>query len=261
MALPRLVERFADATCFTLDEAVDALGKEKTAVRKDIDYLKSEGWIESVRRGLYAIDPDRPTTRSVDPYVLASKVTNPYLVGHHTALELHGVAESGTFDTLYVSAPRRFEPFTYRGTTIRQVTIDETVLTCEHATQRQTRSGEPIELATRELALLQCADRPRYAGGLPEIMASVAGFPYLRWEALLELLECFDKTVLYRKVGFLVDVNRQRWSPPEDVLDTLGSNLGEGNTYFGIAPNEGGEHVSEWQLVVPPQAAEGSSVG
>lgn len=254
MARPRLVQAFADSACFTLDEAVAELRHDRAAVRKEIEYLRRTGYVTLVRRGLYAMEPAKAGTAPVDRFVLASKLTEPHLLGYHSALELHGVAESASYNEVYVCAEGWFEPVEYRQTLFRSVGTDRRLI--DQGATTVKRSGLTLPVACRELALLQCAGRLEYAGGLSELLNSVAGFPYLKWERLLELLDLIDKTVLYRKTGFLVDHHADRWRPPSDLLDRIKSKTGRGATYFGIRPNEGGVHVAGWNVIVPAEFAQ-----
>lgn len=258
MALPELLETFRTPACFTLDEASQALEKPRSTVLDEIKYLMKQDYIRSVRRELYAFNPER-TGRSADRFVVASKVTEPYVFGYHSALELHGVAQSAMYSEVYIATPSRFSPFEYDGARVRRVESD-TELIEEGATELK-RSGTKLKVASRELALVQCADRPKYAGGLEEVLLSVEGFPYLRWDVLEELLSRAGKKVLYRKVGFILSYHTRRWDPPQDLLDRL-AEAGRGQpTYFGTTPERGGTLVPDWDLLVPqrfiPEAQDG----
>ncbi len=74
MTLPRLVQEFAAPGCFTLDEATAATGKARAAIKKEIEYLQARGYLESVRRGLYVLDPGKSFGPDPDRFVVASKV-------------------------------------------------------------------------------------------------------------------------------------------------------------------------------------------
>lgn len=255
MALPRLVRAFADAGCFTLDEAVDALGQDRTSTRKEIDYLRRVGYVTLVRRGLYAMNPSKiPGGDQVDRFVIASKLAEPYMLGYHSALEAHGVAESGFFNEVYVCTEDWFNSIEFQRLTYRAVSATSELIGEGSTSVR--RSGQEVQVASPELTILQCADRLAYAGGLSETVESLRGFPYVKWERLLDLLDQIGKTVLYRKVGFLATFFRDRWRTPEEILDQLEENVGQGSTYFGIGPNEGGTHVPRWQVIVPARYAE-----
>ncbi len=252
MPRPRLVEAFQTPACFTMDEAVAVTGEDREATWKQVKYLLDRGYVERVRRGLYVLVPERAGSDSPDPLVVASKVVEPYLFSYHTALELNGVAESAFFHSVYVAAPTRFTPFTWNRQAFHPVAIDMEVLDAGRSTTK--RSGGTLHVACRELALIQCADRLEYAGGLPEVLASVSGFPYVDWGRLLDLLAIYGKTVLYRKVGYLVAANADSWRLPDAVRRELRAKLGTGTTYFGVKPNRGGRSEPDWQVIVPAHA-------
>lgn len=260
MALPRLVRAFADAGCFTLDEAVEVLGQDRASTRKEIDYLRQVGYVTLVRRGLYAMKSSKiPGGGQVDRFVIASKLAEPYLLGYHSALEAHGIAESGFFNEVYVCTEDWFKPIEFQRLTYRAVSTNPGLI--REGSTGVRRSGQELQIASRELTILQCADRLAYAGGLSEVIESLRGFPYVTWERLLDLLDLVDKTVLYRKVGFLAAFYQDRWRTPDEILDQLEDHVGQGSTYFGIGPNEGGTHVPRWQVIVPARYAEEVSHG
>lgn len=258
MALPELLQTFRTPACFTLDEAIEALEKPRSTVLDEVKYLMKQDYIRSVRRGLYVFDPDR-TGQKADRFVVASKATDPYLLGYHSALELHGVARSAFFDTVYVASPRRFSNFTYDGSQVRRVKTSEEIL--EAGETQVKRDGENLQVANRELTLIQCLHRPKYAGGLEEVLDSLEGFPYVRWPQLTSLLDLFDQKNLYRRVGWVATYHRSRWDPPTEVLDELQEQGGDSPDYFGTTPERGGTLVPEWNLLVPDRFAEGTPHG
>lgn len=248
VSLPRLIEMFADPSCFTSKEAATALGKTPTAVRNDIKYLIRAGYVSTVRKGLYAFDPGK-TGRAADRYVLASKLAAPSLLSYHTALELHGVAQSALWNVVYVGTPGRFEGFEYGESTFKPVFVPTPLM--DLGAEPMTHGGVTIHVACRELAILQCADRLAYAGGFEELLKSIEGFAYLNWTRLTSLLAVYRKAALYRKTGFIVEQFADRWKPPADLFARLHAKKGKGLTYFGAAPRQGGELLSRWQLILP----------
>lgn len=255
MALPQLLETFRTPACFTLDEASQALDKPRSTVLDEIKYLMKQDYVHSVRRELYVFDPER-TGRLADRYVVASKVTEPYVFGYHSALDLHGVAQSAIYTDVYIATPNRFSSFEYEGARVRRVGTEAELI--DAGATKVKRSGTNLQVASRELALVQCADRLKYAGGLEEVLLSLEGFPYLRWDVLEELLSLIGKKVLYRKVGFILRYHAERWDPPNELLDRL-EDSGRGQaSYFGTTPGRGGTLVPRWDLVVPQRlVAEG----
>lgn len=253
MALPRLLKAFQTPACFTLEEAVEVLDKPRSTVLEQVRYLRKRGYLRSVRRGLYAFDPDA-TGRRADRFVVASKVASPYVLGYHSALELHGFAESVFYDTVHVATPARFAAFDFEGTRVRRVAADPELIAVGAVEHK--RSGQTVKVASRELALVQCADRVKYAGGLEEVLLSVQGFPSLAFDALKEVLSVVDKKVLYRKVGFILTYLADRWDPPSEVIAWLATRGGGQAAYFGTDPGRGGTLVPAWDLIVPARFAE-----
>ncbi len=170
-----------------------------------------------------------------------------------------GVAQSAFYNVVYVATPRRLRPFEYRESRFAPVATPATLL--ELGVEEMKRSGETLRVAGRELALAQCADRLDLAGGFDELAQSLNGFPSLRWDVLSQILSKFDKVALYRKVGFLVDMNADRWRPPTEFLADVQRRTGKGATYFGVGSNQHGRWLPRWHVVVPERWSEVTAVG
>ncbi len=256
MPLPLLVKEFQAPGCFTLREAEAALGAVRA--REHVKYLLKHRYIEAVRRGLYALVPER-TGALPDRYVLASKAHPDGYLSHHTALEMLGVAQATFAGALYITVPTRVAPFAYRGTTVHPVVSDQPVHGPGLVTSVK-RGGQDLRVSGRELTLVQCLDRLRYAGGLGEVLDSVEGFSGLDWDRLEALIELpggpYSKASLNAKVGFVVERNSSRWHPPEGFLDRLEGRTGKGINYLGTARGRGGRWVPRWRVIVPGTALE-----
>jgi predicted transcriptional regulator of viral defense system len=74
--------------------------------------------------------------------------------------------------------------------------------------------GESVQMATKERALLDALDRPRYAGGIAEVsrMVSRAGGS-LSWDALLELLRRWGESAVVQRLGYLLDLHHVSLRP------------------------------------------------
>lgn len=253
-SLPRLLREFHAPGCFTLGEAEAILGPGRA--REHVRYLQGQGYIETVRRGLYAFVPET-TGVLPDRYLVAAKVSSEVYLSHHTALELLGVAQTTFVGQLYVSVPSRVAPFSHGGTRVNPIVSTRPV---EKYLTTVKRGGQDLRVSGRELTLVQCLDRLGYAGGLEEVMRSVEGFSGLDWDLLEALIDPgegpYGKTSLNAKVGFLVERSSDRWHPPEDLLERLSDRTGKGVTYLGIERGGGGRWLPRWRVIVPQQALE-----
>jgi predicted transcriptional regulator of viral defense system len=256
MPLPHLAKEFLAPGCFTLHEAEAVLGAKRA--REQVRYLLKQGYAETVRRGLYVLVPER-TGVMPDRYVLASKVSPEAYLSHHTALEVLGIAQTTFAGTLYVTVPTRVASFAYGGTTVRPI-VSTRPVQAHGLLARVKRGGQDLMVSGRELTLVQCLDRPQYAGGLEEVLRSVEGFSSLDWDRLELLLEPpsgpFSKAALNAKVGFVVERNASRWRPPPEFLDRLAQRTGKGINYLGTSRGRGGRWVPRWRVIVPGPALE-----
>ena len=84
-----------------LDRFLSERGSGNTHTRNSLlAYHRKQGRIVHVRRGLYATVPRGmdPETASIDPYLVAAKMTGDAVLGYHTALEFHGRAYSAPLE-------------------------------------------------------------------------------------------------------------------------------------------------------------------
>ncbi len=248
-AVPTLYEAMYRRQVFTTTEAVEVTGQSSAQVVKQLSYLRQNGYLEQVRRGVYTVVPleARGDPPPPNPYLVASKLARPYLLSYHTGLELHGVAQS-VFYTVYVAAPKRFRTFTHRG--VKYQAVRATSEEVERAATELSVEDQRVKVASREWTVAHCALRLDLAGGFEEFVKSVAGFAYLKPDRLLEAAEALGPKVLYNRLGFLLDLYRDRWQVSRNDLSQFHARLSNYTDYFGTRPGEA-RYVREWNLMVP----------
>ena len=104
---------------FTGEELAERLSTSDRAGARTqeslVAYHTNTGRLVLVRRRLFAVIPPEAdnNTYSIDPYLIASRLTPDSVLSHHTALELHGRAYSVWQHLTYV-ASRPVEPLAFR---------------------------------------------------------------------------------------------------------------------------------------------------
>ena len=78
-------KELAALRCFTHDDMVQLAGSESSAVWQIKSYLQ-KGYIERVRRNLYAVISMETGQAIPNRYQIASRVTDDACVSHHSAL-------------------------------------------------------------------------------------------------------------------------------------------------------------------------------
>ena len=84
-------KELAALRCFTHDDMVQLAGSESSAVWQIKSYLQ-KGYIERVRRNLYAVISMETGQAIPNRYQIASRVTDDACVSHHSAFEYYGYA-------------------------------------------------------------------------------------------------------------------------------------------------------------------------
>jgi len=256
MPVPAAYLRLYDARVFTAEEAARALNKTGPQLHQTLHSLAEGGYVERVRRGLFAIrepgELESGRATAVNPYLLASKLTAPYALAYHTALEMHGVAHS-SYHAVHVASPKNFRGFEHRGVTYRHVRASAREV--ERSTETHKVEGQPVSVTTREWTLAHCALRPELAGGFEEILQSLRGFSSMRASAVLEAARFLRVKTLYNRAGFLLWANRERWHVTEEDLAPFKRGLSEHVHYFGTSKGQG-RFVPEWRVMIP-QSAQG----
>ena len=111
------------------DIASDIIEKQPISFRylynEYINKLRRAGKLLHPQRGIYVVvPPTKINEKSFQPdkYLIASKVKQPYYLGYHTALEIHGCAYSTYNEVLIVVSPKnKFRDFEFRHIRYRPV--------------------------------------------------------------------------------------------------------------------------------------------
>ncbi|HZL16821.1 MAG TPA: type IV toxin-antitoxin system AbiEi family antitoxin domain-containing protein [Polyangia bacterium] len=191
------------------------LGRSTSYARFLAHELVRKGWLERLRPGLFRLIPanrGREGVADTNPLAAGAALVHPSFFSFGTACSFHGLTEQ-VFSEVYIACQKRLRPRTVRNT--RYVFIDV----------RQDRFfgftdadvlGEVVPMATRERALLDAIDRPRFAGGLGEVSRIVArSAAKLSWPALLTLLRPWRESALVQRLGYLLDLNHVEVPAPE----------------------------------------------
>lgn len=235
--------------------ASNILGKERSfryIYNEYIKKLKGSGKLLHPRRGLYvAVPPQNIYENSFQPdrYLMASKIREPYYLGFHTALEIHGVAYS-SYDEVYIVVPpeKRFTPFEFKQVSYSPA-FDSSNRT---GIKKMTHKGQELVVSSPSRTFLDCIDRPRYAGGWEECLKSLESLGGVKSKDIKNILDERQKDMLYRKTGFILslfDENPYYEGILSQIKPYLKENIGDYPMYLNKSSKN--EFDEEWNLYVP----------
>lgn len=217
-------------------------------LHKSADYitnLREKGFLQKIKQGVYAIVPPNMIgndTYLPDKFLIAAHLKKKYYISHHSALELHGLAES-LFNKVYITLLNYSQSFEYKG-------ITYTFVSTKHffGIERIAYKSVNISISDLEKTVLDCIRNIHFTGGLEELVKSISGIPSLNYEKILDYLEQFNEQILYHKTGFLLECVKDL-SPPKKFLNTLKEHIGK-KVYY-LDKEKTSAYNKKWNIMVP----------
>ena len=237
----------------TLKDVTEVTGNYHTS-RDTMSRLVSKGYALRVHRGYYAgIPPEYLNTNyEIDRYVIAHKVSNlDGTLAYHSALELHGVAQS-YFNTVYYLRQKPLKTFRFQGIEYRYLRSEKLF-----GLTQIMREGIPLPVTDKERTFLDCIRRQDYCGGLEEMLKSLSTFHTLDVQKLDKYLNKYNEQSLLHKAGFVLSLMQDEMRIPESYLTQLRKKLKEKTYYLEPRAKSGsGQLVSGWNIIVPKNLEE-----
>ncbi|MFB3886848.1 MAG: transcriptional regulator [Thermodesulfobacteriota bacterium] len=217
-------------------------------------YYARKGRLLHVKRGLYAVVPSGANlkTFSVDPFLLAAKMTPDAVLAYHTALEFYGKAHSVRESFYYLTntfpRPLTFRGYRFRGVRFPKKLGDEKRLFGVNA---EERSGVSMRVTSLERTLVDVLDRPDLSGGWEEVWRSLESVEFFNLDQVVEYALLLKNSTTAAKVGFFLDQHRDALMVNDSYLDTLRGLRPQKPHYMMRTSRKPGRLVSNWNLVVP----------
>ena len=225
-------------------------------------YYTKTGRVIRVRRGLYAVVPQRANSDvyPVEPYLIASKLTSDAVLSHHTALEFHGWAYS-IWSQLIYSASRPVDLLAFRSHWFRGARFPEALRRSrnEHFdVQDSEHLGVRLHVTSLERTLVDVLHRPDLSGGWEEIWRSLEPVEYFNLDRVVEYVILLGNATTAAKVGFFLEQHRHTVMVEEHHLKTLRELRPRQPHYLDRNGRKPGRLVVDWNLVVPNDVLERS---
>ncbi|MCL2079413.1 MAG: transcriptional regulator [Oscillospiraceae bacterium] len=238
--------------CFTWEELCAVVGNTKTAESLASSYVK-KGYIQSVKRGLYAAVDLATGEAVVSKFRIAGKITPTSYVSHHAAFEYYGCANQVSYQA-QVSSDSVFAPFEYAGITYAYLAsrISGGIMT----------RPDGVRVTSTERTVLDGIQDFEKIMGLEELLRCLELLPTVKEENLLAHLSVYDKQVLYQKTGYILEHFRDTWNLSDDFFAACESKIGKSKRYlYKPSVHEKMKYNRRWRLVVPHDLLKTSDKG
>jgi predicted transcriptional regulator of viral defense system len=235
----------------SLDEIQHRAGVSPGFARKLAHELVRKRWLQRIRRGTYLLNPSSHGPDAVpdtDPLRIGSRLVEPYFFGFATAAELWGLLPQAS-RVYYIVTTTRWVPGRDGAVEFRPVrVIPERFFGAQSLTRREIT----FKVSDLERTVLDCLNRPEYAGGLSGVAHIFAlAKPKLSWPRLGSYLDRFDSRSLALRTGFLAEHVRPSLRPPRSwVEQRRPKSLAP---YVALGPprlyGRKGERDDRWQVI------------
>jgi predicted transcriptional regulator of viral defense system len=213
------------------------------------------GRLVRVRGGLFAVVPagTKAAHATVDPYLVATHLTDDAVVAYHAALQFHGKAYSVWRRFHYVTR-KRARPLTFRDLEFVPVQASLALRRVPEKHRGVTivrHAGGEVRVTTLERTMVDVLDAPDHAGGWEEVWRSLEMVEFFDLDALVAYALALRSAVTAARVGFFLDQHRKELMVEDRHLQALRKRRPKAARYL-TAKRESGKLVAGWNLVVPP---------
>lgn len=225
---------------FSREDVAVITGNIRTADSLLYSY-KKKGWIVSVRRNLYvaiSLETGQPVC---NPYQIAAHVSPGAYVSHHSAFEVHGMANQ-VFSDLYVSSSAVFRPFEFDGKHFERVAS---------VTDEGVKEIGKIRVTDLERTVVDSIKDFAKIGGLEELLRCLMMITYADADKLVKYLSIYDNCFLWQKTGYILS-HFPDMKLPASFFDTCKATARKNVRYlYDELKFEDPVFDTEWRLYVP----------
>ena len=239
---------------FTRAELQAALGgRARATVDSCLSRWRRQKRIARVKRGVFVRQDGQEGENDSPPdfVTLASRMAPDAAAAYHTALEIHGCAQS-LFERFTFVTWTGTKSVTYLGRCFVPVRPRAQLRAAdggERWIERAERAGTELRVTSLERTVADVLDRPALAGGVDEVWRSLSAVPALDPDSLLEYAELLGSRTLAARLGFFLDCRRDELAIPDTLLERLHARIPASPVYLDRGPP--GRLVSRWALIVP----------
>jgi len=215
--------------------------------------LERKRWLERIDTGLYQFVPAAygypEKVPPVNAFVVGAAFVEPYYFSFYTANSHYGFTTQMPF-TLLIATIKKKADVEWQGNTFKFVTLSERKF---FGYRRVKVFDAEVNMADPEKSLVDSFDKPRYAGGIAQLVRIVwRGFSRVDQRKLVEYAVRMQSYALVQRLGFIVDflVKEGLVDPlPEDLRSSLLRHVGKTAIYLDSQKPKSGEFSRDWRIV------------
>ena len=223
---------------------------QKTHIKKEVlsvilSRMEEKGFIERIEKGKYLIIPlgSEKGKYTLHEFVIASYLVEPSAISYWSALHHYGLTEQIP-GTVFVQTPARKKKHLMEifGVNYQIVRVKEEKF---FGVRKEWIEEMPISITDKEKTIIDCLDKPHYAGGIIEVAKALKSGS-LNYNQLSEYALKIDNFAVVRRLGYLCE----RMGIPLDLP------LPPSKKYLLLDPTmpATGKNDPKWRLIINHEA-------
>jgi predicted transcriptional regulator of viral defense system len=203
--------------------------------------LQQRGAIERIEKGKYLIIPlgAEKGKYTLHEFVIGSLLVEPYSIAYWSALNYYGLTEQIPTTVFIQTISRRFnynpEVFgvQYKITKVKKEKV--------FGIRKEWIEETQINITDKEKTIIDCLDKPQYAGGIIEVAKALKNSKFDR-KKLQSYAQCIGNSGVIRRLGYLCELLNLKIKLPK--LNT--------RNYLFLDPTmpDKGPKSAKWRLIV-----------
>lgn len=233
---------------FTVSDAKKLIEQESIDIKdlpSALSTLKSQGWIYTIRRNLYALSLRLLAGQPIHEYEIATHLAKPSAISHFSAFQIHQLTDQiphMVFATVPrgTSIPRAVgKLYSYRGVQYRFIQIEE-----KHffGIESYRLGATSIPITDLERTLLDGLMKPHYCGGFMEVMHAFSQKTF-DLEKIITYTLKLDKAAA-KRLGWVLE----KIGYPEKDLKILENVQQKGYIKLVSSLKKNGPYNNRWQV-------------
>lgn len=215
--------------------------------------LERKQWLERVQTGLYQFIPARygypERVPPVNAFIVGAAFVKPYYFSYYTSNSHYGFTTQMPF-TLFIATTVKKPDVEWADNTFKFVTLSKRKL---FGYRLERVFDVEVNMAEPEKSLVDSFDKPRYVGGIEQLVRIAwRGLPRVDEKKLVDYALRMGSHSLVQRLGFVIDflVKEGLADPlPEELRDKLLRHVGKTTIYLDVRRPRSGTFSKEWRIV------------
>ena len=223
---------------FTLKEAINIIGNENNAKQYLQRAIKSN-MIRRIKQDLYVVINISTGSDLVNRYQIACKINEGCFISYHSAFEFY-VCYNQVFNEVQVSSNCRFTEFDDEYLTYRFFHSD---------IDKQIDVINGVRVTSIERTIVDSINMLGKVMDFEELIKCIEEVETIDESKIIEMLEAYDKEILYRKVGYVLSIYQEVFELSDEFIELCLEHTSS-NSYGSISSREMGKltYIPKWKI-------------